>query len=118
MALKNEVKTDGVTPIETVLLELALYTNYTWKGSTFEKGKAYRFKRVDAMQLLTETDFGRPVWKIYRAPVQKAAPKESIIDATSVEVQNIAEPIHGIEQKSISVGDDSEIQDILGDVTV
>lgn len=120
MALKNDVVIAQPEQEETVLLELALYTNYTWQGDMYEKGKAYRFKRSDAMQLLTETDFNRPVWKIYRAPVQKVTPKNIVIDATSIEVRKVAEPIHGLGQKRINVGDDSEIRDILteGDVQI
>ena len=104
-----------------VLLELALYTNYTWKDEAFQKGKAYKFTKNNAMQLLTETDHGRPVWRIYRQVRPKAAPKNEVFDATAIKADPAVEVVNGIPDKRIDVGSDDEIADILGrdgDVTV
>jgi hypothetical protein len=129
MALKTETK-PATEPAaqpqaqpQTTVLELALYTQYTWGGETYEKGKPYRFRSVDAMKLLAETDTGRPVWKLYQAPKPRQAPKNEIMDATGVQVTVPGEPINvPPAAKRIDIGSDDEIQDILknegGDVTV
>jgi hypothetical protein len=127
MALKTEKIEKTPEPAakpDTTVLELALYTQYTWQGETYEKGKPYRFRTVDAMQLLAETDTGRPIWKLYQAPKPRVAPKNEVVDATGVQAGIPDEPVHfSPPRKRIEVGDDSEIQDILGkteggDITV
>ena len=100
---------------ETIILELALYVNYTYNGKLYVKGTGYRFKRGDAINLLSERDFGRPIWKIFR--VEKPVPKrEVIVDSTEDEVHTVAEPIPGTveptRQTRIEVGDDSELADL------
>jgi len=45
MALKTEKIEKSPEPAvkpDTTVLELALYTQYTWQGETYEKGKPYR----------------------------------------------------------------------------
>lgn len=124
MALKE--KSPAPKPDDTVLLELALYSNYTWQGESYEKGKAYRFRQADAMALLGKEDFGRPVWRVYHPPVKKLEAQNLVVDATSIASQPEAEPIHGVappKPKRIDVGTDEEIADVLnrpdsGDVTV
>lgn len=120
MALKTEKKAevpDEPVPTTTVL-ELALYKVYTWGLNTYEQGKPYRFKNSDAMVLLAEQDTGRPVWKLYRKPVPKQAPKTEVVDATMVHapvpVEEFVLKANGtVGPKRIEIGDDSEIADIL-----
>jgi hypothetical protein len=135
MALKQETPkaqpADDTLPIpdDTVLLELAMYTNYTWGGNTYEQGQAYRFKRSEAMILLSEHDLGRAIWQIHRPARPKQTPKNLVVDATEVTAirtrQSIEQVLKGTPtQKRIDVGTDDEIADILardggaGDVTV
>jgi len=123
MALKTEKVEKTPEPVKpnTTVLELAMYTQYTWQGETYEKGKPYRFKTEDAMQLLAETDTGRPIWKLYQAPKPRVAPKNEVVDATGVKAGTL-DAAMGMPPASrrIDVGDDSEIKDILegGDITV
>ena len=118
MALKT--KEDKPVQSDTTVLELALYTQYTWLGTTFVKGKPYRFKNADAMQLLSEQDYGRPVWSLYRPPTKAAAAMNSVVDATNITVpEPDEEPLPGTldtGRKRIEVGTDDEIADILGKV--
>lgn len=127
MALKTSKSDSGVsTPEapsqpETVILELALYKIYTWRGIRYEEGKPYRFKASDAMILLAEHDVGRPVWRLYRPEKPKVAPKKEIVDATAVHVPlPIEDPLvltdANAPQKRIDIGDESEIADIVGQV--
>lgn len=121
MALKTaEQKADASSPVQTTVLELAMYKQYTWQDVTYEKGKPYRFRTADAMILLQEQDAGRPVWKQYIAPKPRVAPRNEVVDAT--DQRTSGEPIDVLTGgKRIEVGDDSEIKDILdagGDVTV
>lgn len=103
------------------MLELALYKIYTWGAMTYEAGKPYRFRNADAMILLAEQDLGRPIWKLWRKPVPKAAPKNEPVDVTMVHapipVNELGEvstaPVGAPADKRIDVGDDSEIADIL-----
>lgn len=127
MALKTSEKADAPAAPETAVLELALYTQYTWQGVTYEKGKPYRFKLADAIQLMSEQDHGRPIWRKYRPPHIKQKAMEEVVDATMVQAPPSADEFGTLvatkDQKRIEVGDDSEIADILnrdggGDVTV
>jgi hypothetical protein len=134
MALKTE-KADAppVAPPDTTVLELALYKIYTWGNITYEGGKPYRFKNSDAMVLLSERDTDRPVWKIHKPTRTKQAPKNEIVDATSISAPvpvdefgtpTLGKPLTTPVKKRIDVGTDDEIADILsrpdesGDVTV
>ena len=115
-----------VTEPDSVLLELALYTNYTWNKETFQKGKAYKFAKDVAMELLSEEDHGRRVWRIYQPkPKPQTAQTDVVYDATTLKPPPPAEEPTGSPdpEKRINVGDDAEITDILnrtdpGDVTV
>jgi hypothetical protein len=86
MALKTDkTQAPAEKPMEDVVtLELAMYQHYTWGGVTYEKGSAYRFKREDAMALLSEQDHGRPVWKMWSPPRVKVAARMPIVDSTEV----------------------------------
>lgn len=134
MALKTAAEkaaalatTEQPKTVQTTILELAMYKQYTWGGITYEAGKPYRFRSEDAMILLAETDADRPVWKIYSPPKIQQAPKNEVVDATLKRA--VATPVDeiGLPAKRIDVGSDSEIADILeqttaldqqGDVTV
>lgn len=133
MALKTgqpKAEASEVAPSETTVLELALYKIYTWGANTYETGKPYRFKNADAMTLLAEQDLGRPVWRLWRKPVPKQAPKNEIVDATMIHapvpVDDFGAPLVSADttaKKRIEIGTDDEIADILnkdtsGDVTV
>jgi len=127
MALKTEKTVDASAPppvsrVETTVLELALYKNYTWGNITYEKGKPYRFRNSDAMILLGEHDTGRPIWRIYQKPIPRQAPRNEIVDATSITAPLPIEEPGGLKtEKRIDVGTDDEIADILnrdGDITV
>jgi hypothetical protein len=102
----------------TMLLELALYSRYTRKKNTYIGGQVYRFKREDAMQLLTDTDAGRPIWRMWRKPApKKQTATTTVMDATAISVERIGEPPSGLVPdepgKRIDVGSDEEISDIL-----
>jgi len=137
MALNTKVvATDQAPPVvadaanqgqqanETVLLELSMYTHYTWQNQTYEGGQAYRFSRETAMQLLGDLDHGRPIWRMHRAPRPKQQPKNLVIDATDVTAVRTREHLDGgvNPAKRIDVGTDEEIADVLnrgeGDVTL
>lgn len=126
MALnKVEKKAEKPAAPTTIVLELALYTNYTYKGFTYQKGKPYRFSRETAVDMLSEFDSGRPVWRVYNPPAPKTAPKVEVVDATAVEpVGIIDDPVREEDPKRrIEVGSDDEIRDILnpadeGNVTI
>lgn len=136
MALKqSEQKTESLpataVPANTTVLELALYKIYTWGNITYEQGKPYRFKNSDAMILLSERDFDRPIWKIHKPQRPKQAPRNDVVDATMISapvpVDEFGASVLGApdkEKKRIDVGTDDEIADILtrpddsGDVTV
>jgi hypothetical protein len=112
----------------TILLELALYQHYRMNDVNYDKGIPYRFRTIEALQLLGVTDFSRPVWRLYQPPAQsrKKTPAELIKDATEVRLPEQVEPIHGVDSSTrrIDVGTDDEIADILnrpddaGNVTV
>lgn len=136
MALKTGEKpsVDPPVPSDTVLLELALYTHYTWGGVTYERGTAYRFKKEDAVSLMSEQDHGRPLWRQFRPPKPKGTPSMPIVDSTEVKAARSRLSLEEAALRSpgtntgkrIEVGTDEEIQDILsrpevdtsGDVTV
>jgi hypothetical protein len=104
-------------PPETMVLELDLYKSYTYRGTTYTAGKAYRFRLATAVDLLGEKDCGRSIWKRYRPVVVKPV-VQVVTDSTNVEIVDADEPIHGTDpedgkQKRIDIGDDSEIADIL-----
>ena len=118
MALKVPEKTTPTNPDDSMLLELALYTRYTRKKNTYLGGQVYRFKRADAMQLLTEMDSGRPIWRMWRKPApKKQTATSTVMDATAISVERVGEPISGLvpddPSKRINVGTDDEIADIL-----
>lgn len=123
MALKTVSKKSepaaAPAPVEeTALLELSLYTNYTWRGVTYEKGKPYRFRTNDAMTLMSELDHGRPVWKLYRPPLKKTQVVPDVVDATEIRTETAGEELMGVDPttvkpKRIDVGTDDEIKDIL-----
>ena len=136
MALKQPLTTiPNPIPPPTTVLELSFYKKYTWQGHTYEGGQPYRFRNEDAMLLLAEQDYGRQVWRVYRAPLnqrkQQAANEPPVImDATGVSVPPVVDE-WGIvsvpkDKRRIDVGNDDEIADILsqvatdegGDVTV
>lgn len=119
MALKSNVPSSGTPPTQpsavpqdTVLLELSMYTNYTWRGHTFHKGKAYRFSRDDAMRLLSERDCERPVWKMYQKPAPKVVHENTEIDATQImsEAVDMSMGKAKIENKRIDIGTDDELK--------
>lgn len=119
--IETAVETAEVQP--SPVLELALYKLYTWQGNTYERGKPYRFTYHDAMQLLSEQDHGRAVWRMYQPPVKRVAPKEEIVDATRVRAE-VPDPDlpylvgrPAAAGKRIDVGSDDEIQDILNQQT-
>lgn len=135
MALKTPaVPAEPPVPVvPTVLLELALYTNYTRSGTVYEKGTAYKFTQEDALALLGEEDFGRPIWRRYQPPKPKRKAQMPIVDSTEVRAvrsrQSLEEAAYQganpPQAKRITVGTDEEIADILnrpedlsGDVTV
>lgn len=137
MALKTGEKPVNATPPvdDGVLLELAMYAHYTWEGVTYESGTAYKFRRDDAIQLLGDQDYGRPIWKRYNPPKAKTEPRMPIVDQTSVtairarvtlEEASLLGTPDANKPKRIDVGTDDEIADILnrpevdasGDVTV
>jgi hypothetical protein len=133
MALKTAEKpVVAEPPVDTVTLELALYTQYTWGGTTYEKGTAYKFKRDDAMLLLSEQDHGRPIWKQYNPPKPKQPARTMVVDSTemrAVRTRTSLEEAANMRPgqntgKRIDVGTDEEIADVLnqpddsGDVTV
>lgn len=99
---------------DSVLLELALYTNYTYQGMTYTKGKAYRFKKSEAMKLISEMDLGRPLWRLFR-PIKPKPVEEVVVDATGITAISQPEPNPGTPQslRRIDVGTDEEIADIL-----
>lgn len=135
MALKTTgaEKPPETPPPATVMLELSLYTHYTWGGVTYEKGTAYRFTQTDALALLSEEDYGRPIWRRFTPPKPKRAVNMPVVDQTEVRAvrtrQSLEDAAYSgaapIPGKRIDVGTDEEIADILarpedlsGDVTV
>lgn len=134
MALKTPEKPAPEKPPEqaTVILELALYTHYTWGGVTYEKGTAYRFTQDDALTLLGEEDHGRPIWRKYTPPKPKRQPQMPIVESTEVRAVRTRQSLEDAANtrtppvgKRIDVGTDEEIADVLnrpddlsGDVTV
>lgn len=134
MALKTGETLPPAPPnVETVLLELTMYNHYTWGGVTYERGTAYKFRRDDAMLLMSEMDHGRPIWRQFRPIKPKGQPRMPIVDSTEVKAvrtrTSLEEASHlGTNTgKRIEVGTDDEIADILnvpddsdlsGDVTV
>lgn len=130
MALKTEKPPEAPpAPPETTVLELAMYKKYTWQGTTYEGGKPYRFRNADALRLMSERDHDRPIWKVHRPVRRKEVIADEIVDATMVQVNPPMDEFGAVivakePSKRIDIGDDSEIQDILsqvsteGDVTV
>lgn len=115
MSLKTEKKSEAqAQPQDTIILELALYTNYTFRGIQFQKGVQYKFKREDALNLLSERDAERPVWKIYRPKLVKVE-RPKIEDQTAIEVPPPAEPIPGTPPARLDIGTEEELAEILAD---
>jgi hypothetical protein len=127
MAVKVEKKTEiavteqpdnerAVPVQDSIVLELALYENYMFQGKPFKKGKPYRFKTLEAMSLLRETDNGRPIWKQYRAPKPKVVLNPIPQDMTSLEIEEAFEHVPGTAeaQRRVEVGSDDELADIEG----
>jgi hypothetical protein len=126
----------GPQPVDTIVLELTMYVNYTWNGETYHAGTPYRFKRDDAMILMSEQDHERPIWRIYQPPKIKKAQRAPEVDSTEVKAVRTRQSLEeaGFRDtrkgtntgKRIDVGTDEEIADILdrpdfdasGDVTV
>ena len=98
---KNEDLTDQVSPQkdepvdDSIVLELNVYHNYNFQGRMYEKGKPYRFSRMDGLKLMAELDHGTQVWKMYSAPHKAKPVFNEVVDATNVHVHG-TEPIHGI----------------------
>lgn len=119
MALKVPPDKVQDQPADTILLELAMYNHYTWLGVTYEKGTAYKFKRDDALALMAEQDYGRPIWRQYRAPKPKVAAKMPIVDSTEVQAVRARISLEDAAArgnntgKRIEVGTDDEIAEIL-----
>jgi hypothetical protein len=90
-----------------------MYTNYTWRGQTFHKGKAYRFTRADAMECLSERDCDRPIWKMFKKPVPKVVQETTEVDATHINDVVEAQP-DGVridpKRQRIEIGTDEELQ--------
>jgi hypothetical protein len=110
--------------VPTLTLTLNMYKNYSRNGVQYKAGVQYKFKRDSAMVLLEETDAGRPVWKIWRAPVVRKATATQV-DQSAVEIQPIVEsdPVvaDAVAAKKIEIGGEDEIEDLLSrpdDVTV
>lgn len=137
MALKTPEKSapEKAPADVTVLLELALYTHYTWGGVTYEKGTAYKFTQEDAMLLMSEQDHGRPVWRQFTPARPRRAATMPIVDSTEVRAVRTRQSLEdaalnggagtAVKGKRIDVGTDDEIADVLnrpddvsGDVTV
>lgn len=111
MALKTTTKIADAVPAEapTMVLELALYTNYTRDTNTFVKGEKYKFKADQAMALLQEADHGRPIWRVYREPA-KPKVQQGPVDVTKMVVTPIIDPIPGsVPENRIDIGDESEL---------
>lgn len=102
---------------DTLTLELALYTSYMMGGYKYEKGVPYKFRRETALDLLAESDTGRPIWKQYRKPIPKHIKTNETIDARNMLIPPPPlEPIHGVEEtesKRIDVGSEEEFNEIL-----
>lgn len=105
-----------------VILELAFYQRYTRgvSGTPFEAEKAYRFTADQAAILLEEVEAtsGRPIWRRYKSKVapQKIQTPEGhkqTFDASVSDIKALDTPDEAAVVKQISVGDDSEIADIL-----
>lgn len=126
MALKTPEKAPDASPTKpapptTVMLELALYTHYTWQGTTYEKGTAYRFTQEDAIALMSEEDYGRPIWRRYQPPRKRGPVSMPVVDQTEVRAvrtrQSLEEAAYRgaapVPGKRIDVGTDEEIADVL-----
>ncbi len=116
----KQVESEGESGI---LLELALYKNYTCGTGmdlmAYEAGKAYRFTQETAMALLSEQDHGRPIWRIYRPARVKTHQASPVVDATRVQATRTRQTVDQVlnppdsGKKRIEVGDDAEIADLL-----
>ena len=122
MALRSKVDKPETMPL--IELELAIYKRYTRGASTFEAGKVYRFTQEQAMQLLTEQDNHRSVWKVYRpgaAPLTPEQRKEaSVVDYSERPLNVLSETDDPtvLKPKAVEIGNEEEIASILatGDV--
>jgi hypothetical protein len=100
-----------------ILLELAMYQNYNYRGTMFTKGTPYLFSKDEAIVLLSETDLGRPVWKRYKPLIVEQRRASAVVDATEFTADRdvVDDPIRRIEvtTNKIEIGNDEEIADIL-----
>ena len=107
-----------------VLLELTHFKRYYRMGVMYESGQIYRFTSEQAVQLLSEQDNGRAVWRVHRGAqveLSPAARKEaSIVDLTErvIVAQPVSDDPTFVTPKRIEIGNDEEIESILstGDI--
>jgi hypothetical protein len=117
MALEKKTAEQAAEPVDTsIVLELQLYTTYNYHGVIFEKSKPYRFKREDAMNLLSEMDSNRQVWKMYRPAAKKAEVVPVVQDKTKMDIPDEVTELGENQPRRNEIGDDSEIADILDKV--
>jgi hypothetical protein len=119
----------GKPPVQTVVLELAIYQRYMRAGVLYTKqdpngrDQHYTFTIQQAQTLLTEVDDvdGRPIW---RRPRPKKTLAEQQIDLSKPAVRPVQlAPIIPLEQDDTAAlgradrlddGADEELNDILG----
>jgi hypothetical protein len=110
----------------TLMLELALYKRYHWKGALYEAGVIYKVSREQAVEMLQEEDSGRPIWKVHRKVEKESTrPKlkldeDGAVDLSKFDLDKPDTLPLGEEHKKpkrIDIGNDDEIADLLVEKT-
>jgi hypothetical protein len=101
-----------------LVLQLAKHTRLVEvNGPIYENHKAYRFPLDVAQEKLSQIDdiTGMPLWKVYRAPVQRevhSTPQApQIMDASQAKTVN-DQPVSAGQVKAIEIGTPEELAEL------
>jgi hypothetical protein len=118
-----EKATSGQAKTETVKVELALYNRYNRRGTHFEKGVVYKMSTRQALELLSETDHGRQIFKLHASAKSVQKPKNKNLDETGavdLSAKDLNKPTvdtpdgdNKTKENRIDIGDESEILEVV-----
>lgn len=104
-------------PAEKVTLELRAYNRYVRNDVLYEKGEGYTFTKETADILLEETDevAGMPIWGRWKPAAKRMVVEREVqpTDMTGAKVVALPTDDEAKSVKSVQIGDDSEIADLL-----
>jgi hypothetical protein len=116
VTLPKAKKAETIEAVETFPLQLGIYQRYAQGGRVYEAGVVYDFPKETALDLMTEEDNGRPLWKVYRPKkAEQEAQTEPVkrVNVTKPGKVAVAEvPAVEVEAKRLEIGSDEELTEL------